>query len=556
MLFRPTLAALALLGACGAPEREPTPPDPQPTLETGARLTIMVPAPHVKGLARPYISTATRSLSLTIKQGMTQVVQTTVNLTPTSDGCAATMTGTECVVKVKLQPGSYSASLSTFSGLDAGGDLLSSGQSLPLTVVSGVVNDLALTLSGVPDQIAVTRQGPYTTGDSAGGFTLPGLGPKAFKVQALDASGAVIVGPGAPSFAVSVESGSGWTVAGSADTVTVTPPGSDGASGTIKVAATFTDGTCALPSAVCSVTFAVHGHTGKLFVARSGGSGDGVDVYAPPYTGAPTQLGGHQIIAIALDSQQNLVVTNFNQNLAIYAPPYTGSPILAPWESYQMIDVSLDSHDNIFATVYQGWVSELSAPYTNGVVRQINGDTQTIFSASIDPSDNLVIPISTGAKILAPPAYDGTPILVPMTRTPVIVRRDAAGVVLAALPYPGGLFPGGVYRYAPPYDTEVAIALGIIHDFTTDGLGTYFVARYPNELVITDGGANSVTRTDVNFNLDPYGSPQLLTLGPGGDLFVANSAGSSINVYSPPYTGAPIVVATGSSVPRSVRVSP
>ena len=51
--------------------------------------------------------------------GPTTVNQTAA-LTPTSGGCASTLASTQCTLQVALTPGSYTATLSTYDGYNAG----------------------------------------------------------------------------------------------------------------------------------------------------------------------------------------------------------------------------------------------------------------------------------------------------------------------------------------------------------------------------------------------------------------------------------------------------
>jgi hypothetical protein len=74
-------------------------------------------------------------LNIVVSQGATQVVNQTVNLTPTSAGCSSTLASTQCVLTLALAPGSYSVVATTYDHLNAGGNVLSSAQNVAVTIV-------------------------------------------------------------------------------------------------------------------------------------------------------------------------------------------------------------------------------------------------------------------------------------------------------------------------------------------------------------------------------------------------------------------------------------
>jgi hypothetical protein len=145
---------------------------------------------------------------------------------------------------------------------------------------------------------------------------------QAFIVNALDADGNTIVGVGAPTLAVAMTSGSGWTIANPTTTLpntfTITPATTQNSSAALQITASFSDSTCSLAGAVCTATFNVKNDLPTLFVAACNatngcGNGDAVLVYAPPYTGTPTTITSSidAPAQLALDGSQNLYVAKW-----------------------------------------------------------------------------------------------------------------------------------------------------------------------------------------------------------------------------------------------------
>lgn len=100
-----------------------------------------------------------------------------------------------CAVTVSLLSGSYDAAISTY---DAGNTKLSQGQFVGFTVIPGQANTIPLTLSGIPASLRVSSGALGVHGTQSTGSTLYGVAQQNLIVQALDADGNVIVGPGSP----------------------------------------------------------------------------------------------------------------------------------------------------------------------------------------------------------------------------------------------------------------------------------------------------------------------------------------------------------------------
>jgi len=188
-------------------------------------------------------------VKVTTNPGGTIVVNQNVPLTTGSPGCTAASGSTVCTLTFKMAPGTYDAAISTY---DAGNSELSAGQLLHFSVLEGHANTIALTLSGIPVALRVSGSTPAVHGSQAAGFTIYGLAAQSLVVQAVDANGNVIVGPGSPTFSLAALSGSAFTIAnptsGAPNTITLTPSGTITQSETFTLTAAYTDGTCASPA--------------------------------------------------------------------------------------------------------------------------------------------------------------------------------------------------------------------------------------------------------------------------------------------------------------------
>jgi hypothetical protein len=164
--------------------------------------------PHKKAAARNsrYISPATQSVTINIVgTGPTATPSgfpTTVSLTPTSSGCTSTLASTNCTLTLELAPGTYDATIVAYDGTSGSGSALSAAQSVPFTLTAGTANTIAITLGGIPASLAVTPASAGYLRGGTGGLTLYGPAPQKLIVEALDADGNVIAGPGAPTLSV------------------------------------------------------------------------------------------------------------------------------------------------------------------------------------------------------------------------------------------------------------------------------------------------------------------------------------------------------------------
>jgi hypothetical protein len=206
-----------LLCACsGGSGTSVTPAASGSSASTGATMTISIPhAPTASGALRrspAYISSSTQSVSIDVtppgSQSSAKGFPMTANLTPTSPGCSSTQSATVCAIQLRLNAGSYVASLTTFDGFSGAGSQLSTGQSIAFTVDAGRVNNVpTITLGGIPTSVKFVASG----GQAVVGalvITLPDLATGTLSAYGADADGNLIMGAGAPTLtSVSADNG-------------------------------------------------------------------------------------------------------------------------------------------------------------------------------------------------------------------------------------------------------------------------------------------------------------------------------------------------------------
>jgi streptogramin lyase len=521
-LTRAALAgsAAATLAACSGAGSLPTHGAAQPASHArgAVKFTIAVPKASAAAHRRAprYVSPATVSTTVDIvtDPGGSPVVQETVGLTPTSQGCSSTLASTICTLSLSLAPGSYDATVST---ADASANTLSAGQLLDFSVTAGQTSTIALVLNGVPTALQIVGTAPAIHGTQSAGFFLYGAAPESWTVRALDADGNIIVGVGAPTFTVAASSGSGFSITNPSTTTpnvfSLNPPGVNGQAEIFALTAAYPDSTCTTSGAVCSATFAVTNVLQNLFV----GNLTSVTEYAYPWYGAPTvtiSTGIDEPTAMVMDKSGDLIVANLIGNdVEEYQQPYTG------------------------------------APTTIGAT-SVDGPTAMV----LDPSQNLFVANSSGGGTV-------TEYAPPYTGTPTATIRGLFSPQSLVLDAYGDLFVSNyatntVTEYTPPYGSTPAVTIsnGVNGPFgiAMDTAGDLFVANYSINTVTEYAppytGAPVVTMTG---QLD---EPYRIVLDQYGDVFVSNigSASGNVQIFAPPYTGTPTVVHYGTSGPENM----
>jgi sugar lactone lactonase YvrE len=238
--FYALLLATALLTGCsgsdGAPAAGALPAAGGHALgkHTMVTLKIRVPrrkAPTKRGHHTPrYISPSTQSVVYVISGPVpsnTVIASAYMNIGTSSSYCssAGALQPLTCTVNLPMaipSTGSYIFNVATYDATQSSqcmpestpacaGNLLS-GVGLPQTLTIGANNQISLTLGGIAAGISVSPIGNgYVRGD-ADGLRLWGSGAQRIAVNALDIDGNPIIGPGAPTIAVTSNNTSKLTV--------------------------------------------------------------------------------------------------------------------------------------------------------------------------------------------------------------------------------------------------------------------------------------------------------------------------------------------------------
>ena len=174
------------------------------------------PKSAATGRAPAYVSPATQSVSVAIDGG-TPTVQ---NLSPSSPNCSNSGSAYPllCTVTLSASAGAHTVTIDTFDQPNAAGHSLSVN-SISVTFVAGQSPNVPVVLAGVPASIAVYPAASGNTMSLNPSVGLMFLAAQSNQlpilVEALDADGNPIVGPGSPALQVSVtgaSSGSGIAV--------------------------------------------------------------------------------------------------------------------------------------------------------------------------------------------------------------------------------------------------------------------------------------------------------------------------------------------------------
>jgi len=568
------LAACAQTGAFS--------PAPAPAAAKGATTRFAIEVPHRRSHVRrgKYVSPATLSMTLAITRGGVSVpgFPQTIDLTPTSQGCTSTTSSTQCTLSVTLAAGNYIASVNTYDRLDGAGNELSQAQNVPFQVLTGQANQVSLTLDGIPAGLLVAGASPAVHGSQREGFTIYGSSPQPLLITAVDADGNAIVGPGAPTYAATIATGT-WAApaapgSSAPNTLSVTPPGTNGSGAVMNVSASFDDGgyTCGLPGAHCSTTISVTNDIQTLFVAnfdRGLGSGN-VAVFTSPYTGSPiVNTTQNNAYSLAMDEYGSVAVgTGAGANqIGVLAAPNYGQAFTIDSELSTPRALLFDPSGNLFVANGSGPGNVLEYAHTlssaSAPVATITSGIGSPNALLMDGYGDLFVANANSISVYTAP-FDGAAPAATISygvSVPRAMAMNAAGDLFVA-----NYSADTVTEYAPPYsngsmpvetiDTsgENPTALAV------DGSGNLFIAT-------TAPGSGLVTEYAPPYDQTPvtisYGiqEPSAIAIDGMGYLFVANAptAGASpgsVTKYAPPYTGRPATIATGINNPQALLFTP
>ncbi len=442
--------AVALFGAVfvsgcagsgnAVPARSVSIASPAPSSGGRATATLKITIPKATTAAShsrapKYVSPATTQAVVDIRQGGVSIgnpYPQTVPLSLTAAGCSSTLAGTQCDLSLALAPGSYTI---YFTAEDGAGTALSQAIGVPFTVTAGQANTIPLTLGGVPTSIdMVVGQRQDADGSTASGFELWGafkadgttLFPRTFTVLAADPDGNFIVGPGAPTIALT---SSTLTVGAPSTTApnvwTLTPRAYS--AGNLMVTAT---ATAAASAGGATVTQNVSMHYAARFAPRIYAStfAKGVEVFDEDGNqltgitgfGAPTNYDE----GIAYDPTANggagalfVAEQTYDANAtdqATYGTPYiyhiqeyslSGTAIGSPW-----MDTSANHYANMYGVAFDAhngelYIGERDASQTSSTSQIVAyTETGTVVATGSTPGSVYpnVLPELFGTTIVAP----------------------------------------------------------------------------------------------------------------------------------------------------------
>jgi hypothetical protein len=564
------VTASALLAACGGgggsgggsvaprPATAPISSNAQGTIALNITIPKKTTASATRRLA--YVSASTQSLALTITQGATPVLQQAISLSPASNpNCTTTAGATTCTALIGLAAGTYTGTFATYDGpvvsSAATGNVLSRGASIPVTVMAGVTNSIPVTMDGVPASISIApASGSTITGTQAAGFAVP-YTAQPMLIEALDADGNIIVGPGTPTFTASATATKFAVTQPTTGTPNqITLAAAAGGTGTITIAAAPPNAgfSCVTSGIVCtaSATIATGPHTlfvansnaitvyqsmdnstwtliatqaitgpvfsdvltaapgGTLFNATQGMFSSTISMYAPPFTGSATTLSGVQ-------EPGNMVVTPAGQllvadqyHLHVYTSPYTSAPASTNFPiTTSAYGIALDGSNDAIVSTYSGtWL--FSAPSYTAVATTINTIGGPV---AVNASGTLFLGNeSAGGQVLVYPApYTSTSITLNLpgeggTELPRSMVVDANGNLWVATQYSGSC-PCNEYlfEFAPPFTNGSTPSFAEINPYwplAADSAGDIIVPTASSTLSIINGSGTTVGTVTSSIN--------------------------------------------------------
>jgi hypothetical protein len=560
------LALIALLVAAGCsggpiPSAGPIAGAAPGTARQGSvRFVIRVPAKKKRGKLRHgrYVSPATQSMKVAITGNATQTV--TVDLTPTSNGCSSTLATTTCTLSLGLPPGTYTAAVSTFDGLGGAGTLLSAGQALNFTIAAGISNNVPITLSGIPYVLRIESLSQAVRKTGASAFKLTGPFAGKMIAYALDADNNIIVGPGAPALAVTQTGGAAFTIANpvtaSPNVFALTGSGTDGASGTFTLTASYADGTCSLAGAVCTAGFSVTAHVQTLFVNNSPG---GITAYGGTYTGAPITLQGYgggstEPQSMAFDTAGNLYAADLLYEwVDKYAPPYTASPAANVAHVADISAIAIGPNGDLFVADYTGnAVDEYAPPFTGNATNKIVSGVSEPASLGFDGSSNLFVANVSGPLGVTEyvPPYNLAEVTVGGCN-PYQIAVASSGDVFTLC------YDASIQHLTPPYSGPVTLVPGQAA-YSSEAVvigpsGTLYFGNGQTPSVVGLASPYTAVSATVTSGIT---SPLVITFDGAADMAVVNTYYDTVTILAPPYNGTPITITSGINNPFDAAFSP
>jgi hypothetical protein len=284
-----------------------------------ARLEVALRVPRKRTHAH-YISPSTQSIKI-VESGTTLG---TFDTTPTTKGCVQQNGTTVCTYAMLAIPGKKSFSITTYDATGAGGSPLSTA-TVAKTIVANKANSLSLTLNGIPSTITLALDVINPTQGTPATLHLT--------VNATDADGNTIVGPGGYAHAITIADSdkSGATQLG---TTTVTSPSGNVVTVAYNgsaVAATFTASAAGVQNATASL------QSVKPHSQYTGGVWAAIPAYgAIPYYNASAAAGLGlnsatltTATAVAVDDTGRVIAGDAGGNIEVWPISASGTTVPA-----------------------------------------------------------------------------------------------------------------------------------------------------------------------------------------------------------------------------------
>jgi len=495
---------------------------------------LVFKVPHKKAAARNsrYISPATQSVTINIVgTGQTATPSgfpTTVSLTPTSSGCTSTLASTNCTLTLELAPGTYDATIVAYDGASGSGNALSAAQSVPFTLTAGTANTIAITLGGIPARLAVAPASAGYLRGGTGGLTLYGPAPQKLVVEALDADGNVIAGPGAPTLSVAPTTATTALAvaspapAAAANVFTLTAPttGSPAVvtpgSYPLTVTATAVDQGANPATLPLTTSLAVPLRLAHSVLYVSTQSSDAVEEFYDGNTGSPNVTitsGLHNPEGVAVDANGTLYVANYANYGTVTEYP-AGSTLPSATitsDLTQPTDVAVDANGTLYVANFGDGVEEypagstspnvgLSANSPDGVAVDANG---TLYVANTLGGAQSIMEYPAGSTLASLTITSGI-------GSPQSVAVDANGTLYVANGFNVTEYSAG--SVSP--SATITGGIGNSHGVAVDAIGTLYVANYDNNNVTEyPAGRTQATVTIPSSSLG--GHPEYIAVVPG-----------------------------------------
>jgi hypothetical protein len=466
----PFVVTATLLSACsGGGSLVPAKPTATSNAPGQGTLDLTISIPHPASASgskrRPaYVSSSTESIAIAITQGTATVLQEAVGLTPATNPNCTTGSATTCAISIGLAAGAYTATFSTYDGPvvshSASGNLLSQGQSIPITVVAGHANTVTATLDGVPASITIApSSGSTITGTQSGGFNVP-YTAQPLTIEAFDADGNLILGPGAPTFTVTATA-TKFAVTqptqGSPNTITLAATG--GGAGTLAVTATPPDGgfSCSASGVVCTASASIATGPHTLYVATTANqavvyqSMDNVTWTQTATLGYDFScfiINGAEPTGLAADANGDVAVSgNLGPCIDIFTKPYSNGPAVVAFSYFDTGVAITPSGKVLAADDTSNSLDVFSLNGSGGPEAQLPVQPANVVSDSAN--DAIVATIGGGTYLLSSP-------FTAITRT--LNPSNGSGAI--AIGADDTLFVGvgnQINVYAPPYTASPTV---------------------------------------------------------------------------------------------------